>query len=134
MRIIIASKNTQLKNRLLQVISKFDSVDNELLEIIEFNSYLELINESNYEENIILTDESLINSQEELHFLKILKNKNAAGTLIHVFNKHVPFTLDEFIVNSVSKFLKDDINLEFYVFKSLSALLQNELKKAHYVS
>ena len=132
MKVAIASKNDQLKNRLYKAISKFESFNEDSIELVQYSSYLELLNESRYEEAVIFTDESLVNSQEELHFMKIIKNKNAAANLIHIFTKYVPFTVDEVVVNSVSKFLKNDSNLENSAFKSLSSLFQKEVKASNY--
>lgn len=132
MKIAIASKNYKLIERLNRAIDLFEKSRNSSIEVVNYNSYLELINELSGNETIIFTDESLVNSEKELHFLKILKNKNAAVNLIHIFDKYAPFTMDEIVINSTSKFLKSDYNIDQRVLKSLSILTQNDLSTASY--
>lgn len=132
MKIAIASNNVSLKSDLYEAINKFERLKETSVEVVEFQSYLEMINESQGDEAIIFTDESLVNSEEELHFLKILKNKNAGTSIVHIYKKFVPFTMDEFVINATSKFLKLDSNISKSALRSLSVLAQKELRQLQY--
>ncbi len=132
MKIAIASNNVSLKSDLYQAINKFERLKETKVEVVEFQSYLEMINESLGNEAIIFTDESLVNSEEELHFLKILKNKNAGTSIVHIYKNYVPFTMDEFVINATSKFLKLDSNISNSALRSLSVLAQKELRQLQY--
>lgn len=132
MKIAIASNNVSLKSDLYEAINKFERLKETSVEVVEFQSYLEMINESQGDEAIIFTDESLVNSEEELHFLKILKNKNAGTSIVHIYKKFVPFTMDEFVINATSKFLKLDSNISNSALRSLSVLAQKELRQLQY--
>lgn len=120
--VVIISTSQHFKDRVMSAVNEFHEKTGQQEKISFYSNFSILSKSLVASKSLIISDETALEMKEDLFFLKALKDKNPASTLVHIYDKYSPAFYENVVIRSVSKFVKQNVSLEQNLTKSLNAL------------
>lgn len=126
-QVVVLSKNNQLAKEVTNVTSEFFLKLGAKASVLRFQEYETTLDLTFEEPILFISDESIFEGDDEIVFLKTLKDRFASSTLVHLFKKYSPVYYNDLIIKSAAKFVREDFLIESNLRKSLNAIYSKEL-------
>jgi len=126
-QVVVLSKNNQLAKEVTDVTSEFFLKLGAKASVLRFQEYETTLDLTFEEPILFISDESIFEGDDEIVFLKTLKDRFASSTLVHLFKKYSPVYYNDLIIKSAAKFVREDFLIESNLRKSLNAIYSKEL-------
>ena len=126
-QVVVLSKNNDLAKEVAEIAVEFFDKLGTRARVLRIDDYKITLDLKLEEPILFISDESIFEGDDEIVFLKTLKDKFASSTLVHLFKKYSPVYYNDLIIKSAAKFVKEDFLIESNLRKSLNAIYSKEL-------